>query len=110
LCDADENSYCCLGVACELYAQEHSMRIINRFSDVREGNIKEYDGASNYLPSSVQNWLGLTVNNGCYYSSAGGGCETCWLSSKNDDVGMTFTQIADLIESEPEGLFMEKKR
>lgn len=56
----DENSFCCLGVACDVYAKSHpKVRWIkNRFL-----------GAEATLPKRVQKWLGLEGDGGEYDSS-----------------------------------------
>ena len=82
------DGFCCLGVACELA--------------VREGIIAEYSGVHGGLTfyPEVMIALNLTTDAGGYgaYDSA--------LATDNDR-GLTFAEIADIIESEPEGLFTE---
>lgn len=83
-----EGRFCCLGVACAIYGvstdemAEHPN--LARFRDVRDffglrDEIGTFDDGSDILPC---------------------------LASKNDD-GKTFTEIADIVESEPKGLFAE---
>lgn len=95
----DENGdivgHCCLGVACVL-AVEAS--IIPK--PTRDGGCLEYDGYTFMLPGTVQEWLGLSTSEG-YFGTASEGI----LTSLNDNEGKTFDEIADVIESEPEGLF-----
>ena len=87
-------NYCCLGVACELYRQEvggawnceHDFRPSKRGMPVQGS-----------LPSRVRNWLNLNENDG---ATAVGNS----LAVLNDN-GASFAEIADVIESEPEGLF-----
>lgn len=95
--DDGEARYCCLGVACELFTSPsktlaHPDKRICMF-----GN-----GASAVLPEDVQAMLGLADPLG--YTPA---LETS-LSRKNDAECLTFDQIADFIESEPEGLFAKE--
>lgn len=105
-----EFRYCCLGVACELYKQAHpgiaqwdEDHIF--YPDINEGE-DEYgdpdpEGSEDQLPFTVMNWLGLHHNGGNYGDPEN---EEESLIHKNDS-GSTFQEIADLIESEPEGLF-----
>lgn len=88
-----EKGYCCLGVACELYARE---------TDVQWD--RDYDGdwlflaEVSYLPTAVQEWLGFRGKRGEYR-------EVRSLADHNDS-GDTFATIADIIEAEPGGLFV----
>lgn len=77
--------FCCLGVACDLA--------------VKEGIIGGYVGNDSDLENypAVQGALGLRGLCGCY-----GGMS---LVELNDHLNLPFEEIADIIESEPEGLF-----
>ena len=80
--------YCCLGVACEISGlgawEFDNYRCL---SDVHSGS----------LPKEVQRALGLASDVGWVGEKS--------LVSLNDIEKLTFNQIADLIESRPEGLF-----
>ena len=103
----DPIRHCCLGVACDLYKQEHP-----DFPTVDEGSYRsysvspeDYDPIHNHgddavLPLVVQQWLGLNTDLGSFRDED----ENNSLTSLND-AGVTFEGIADVIESEPEGLF-----
>lgn len=83
------DAFCCLGVACA----------ISGIADIRYQNGSDvyiYDGHSASLPPSVQNFYGFRDAYGDFYSEC--------LSSLNDN-GMAFSGIADIIDSEPKGLF-----
>lgn len=86
--------YCCLGVACEVYAEEHP-EFLSRIN--KENLYARYDDQFAFLPSIVRAWLGLRTPEGAAYSSPS-------LYQWND-TGSNFNEIADIIESEPEGLF-----
>lgn len=98
-----EDSYCCLGVACDLYQKAHpeTQRWIKE--EWVQGQQWLFEGKSGLLPASVKEWLGLRTDEGAFYDG------TPYLSHKTltgaNDTGDTFEQIADLIESEPDGLF-----
>lgn len=86
------NGYCCLGVACDLYAKETG---IGWEQDFTLGYL--FLGGNLVLPERVKNWLGLTNNQGAWgYNSS--------LTEANDG-GATFNEIADIIESEPGTMF-----
>jgi hypothetical protein len=96
----DEELNCCLGVACKLYQEEHNDL------EVKQNNATVfYDGKYAGLPKKVQEWLGLTDSAGKYAQYT---CPRGNYSLANDnDSGKNFAQIADIIESKPEGLFSE---
>jgi hypothetical protein len=90
-CLRNGDLFCCLGAACELYR-------------LHAGG-PEWDGGlymewSTVLPETVQAWLGLRSNTGIYSRSN--------KLALDNDSGKTFAEIADIIESEPPGLFIEE--
>ena len=92
------DGFCCLGVACDLARVE----LGTEWEESDDGAARLAGSSSfGYLPVGVQRWLGLASNDGSFWPG-GGGTET--LASLNDD-GKTFSEIAAVIESEPEGLF-----
>jgi hypothetical protein len=76
------NEFCCLGVACELA--------------IEAGVIREYEGCNSFLSLPVVRWLGLNTGSGAYMGGA---------LHKDNDNGSSFLEIADIIESQPDGLF-----
>jgi hypothetical protein len=84
----NDDGFCCLGVACDLYAKEHNLL----------WNGYDFMNNSNVLPMQVMRWLGLAERNGTYIDN-----DRC-LSDFNDK-GMTFELIANIIESDPPLLF-----
>ena len=90
--------HCCLGVACELAVKAG---VIPQGKPGDDGYLI-YDGEHFRLPHSVRSWLGLAGMEGELAHQPGD--PTC-LSSMNDK-GDTFDMIAEVIESEPEGLFV----
>lgn len=79
--------YCCLGVACEIAMRDG----VELPSDWRSWC---------NLPYEPLRWVGL-------WTSFGDDIEGRSLSSLNDS-GKTFAEIADIIESEPKGLFRKE--
>ena len=98
----EKDEFCCLGVACDLYIKEFGGDAWQRCS-AGQGIYKFLaDGADPiaFLAPSVRDRLGLASLSGKYYMELGGSS----LIIINDD-GWSFKKIADLIESEPDGLF-----
>ncbi|MCA2570674.1 hypothetical protein [Microcystis sp. M42BS1] len=89
--DAD-NTFCCLGVLCNLHAQEHP-------DIAKEQNIGTvYMGRSTLLPREVAEWAEFGRKE---KAATPTGADVCTfrgrLSRLNDD-GHSFTDIADIIE------------
>ncbi len=84
----ESGSRCCLGVLCDL-AVKHKV-------------ISNYDMTARWLPFEVKKWAGLSSDVGKYTSKQG-----MWrhLVEDNDKAKYSFSKIADIIESQPEGLF-----
>ena len=93
----DGDAYCCLGVACELYIRETGVGSWDERSSFLNGDGRAYSAV---LPDELQTWLGVRADVASYAEGV------CALTIDNDN-GKTFTEIADIIESEPEGLFIQ---
>lgn len=89
------DEYCCLGVACDLYSKETG---VSWESEAETTFV--YLGQNAVLPQEVKNWLGLCNDSGRCPAKYQPGSLIHW-----NDGGWTFEEIADWIESEPEGLF-----
>lgn len=89
-----EDRFCCLGVACKLYQDE-----VGDLQTRQNGSEIKYDGMSGALPAKVREWLGLRTPTGIIP-----GDDPTSLTGYNDS-GMSFKEIADIIEGEPKGLF-----
>lgn len=95
--------YCCLGVASQLYMEqtgegEWEFAADHRIDQFKVGNFRN----SGLLTNQVREWLGLQSAAGGYNTEEGHGS----LAILND-LGKTFEEIADVIESEPKGLFAD---
>lgn len=89
----NECGYCCLGVACKIYEHDTGAKLA-------KNNIGYYAGHD--LSSGfkvVKDWLGLVDSCGVYGLG--------WLLSEANDSGRSFAEIAEIIKSEPKGLFVE---
>lgn len=100
----DDNGFCCLGVACAV-AVENGLDLQVRQQDA----YTLYNGNLNFLPHQVTEWLGLTDGGGAYEDEAPNPANVYRpipaLYKLNDEMDYNFEQIADVIESEPKGLF-----
>ena len=84
------NKFCCLGVLCDLHAQEHP-EIAAMQTDVHA-----YMGESGWPPNEVTNWAS---GNFSVLAPVSIGGDHMSLATHNDN-GRTFLEIADAIESQ----------
>jgi hypothetical protein len=99
-----ERSFCCLGVLADLYAQAHGYSWIIRGDDVDvEYNLddKVFYSYSEFLPRVVREWAGtlqedIVISHVPEEGDPEG--EPLTASMANDELNMSFAQIADLIE------------
>lgn len=101
------NKYCCLGVACELFATE-LVSILNCENPSKYG-IVEVKGWGEYIttaPISVINALALKNGIGAPRVSES---EIPALTIMNDVFGMSFKEIASEIRKSPSAWFREPK-
>lgn len=84
--------FCCLGVLCNLHAQEHPKIA------AKEKNPSWYLGENRVLPDKVMAWSGVKDPCGSYEVEKGLGSEAFSLASLNDSRGWSFMKIADFIE------------
>jgi hypothetical protein len=95
----DGVGYCCLGVACAMRLEPKLVRE----ASTEFGAVYEFDGEGAVLHYSVKEWLGIVDFAGTYIDADG---QYQSLTGDNDHRRFTFAQIADIIEAEPEGLFI----
>lgn len=85
-----DNSYCCLGVLCDLYNKDHYETC---WEPVTKGcDVYAIDGSGCVLPSAVEQWSGLLHCEGKY-----GEAPEHRLTVLNDD-GLSFQEISNIIE------------
>ena len=99
----DDKGFCCLGVACDLYSKETGKGewkietvISNRYS---------FRGEQSALPSDVSDWLGIPKEHRAVEYNTDARLFFSLLS--DNDTGKSFAEIADIVESEPKGMFHE---
>jgi hypothetical protein len=110
----DSNTYCCLGVLCDLFVKEKNIRDAycqqRMLSD--SSLVTVFDDSTGTLPRSVRDWSGVSDDNGqfkydkpipsrdtSYFRDE----QTCLLTSMNDgEYGhdFTFEEIANIIEEQ----------
>lgn len=83
----NNQGYCCLGVACEVYQKEVGGLDISALGDRVVG---QYDLCTTVLPEKVVGWFGLDGAN----PSIGNGNAVFM----NDTLGWSFSKIADVLE------------
>lgn len=88
------DKFCCLGVLCDLAVEAG---IID--APIVEGGLYVYDRELAGVPAKVQEWSG--VRTGVGHITDG----TVPSLAVSNDRGASFSEIANLIESEPSGLF-----
>ena len=92
-----DKGFCCLGVLCELAVKAGVIEPANR----NRVNFTYVDEEKS-LPPAVRNWVGLNSDSGTYEEHRYRKC----LANDNDQ-GKSFTDIADVIASNPRGLFTD---
>ena len=100
LANKDLTAFCCLGVACDIseLGQWQKLDTTSRYSTEHGSK----SGSISTLPKDVQEWLGLSDEAGTYSYS-----DQYLDLVRANDIGVTFAEIADIIESEPEGLVID---
>jgi len=96
-----DGSRCCLGVACDVFIEMGGKMDIGEEYH-QGGKSVRYNEETAVMPRVVMNAFGISLSSGQYDVPSGSSC----LSHDNDN-GKTFAQIADIIESKPEGLFRD---
>ena len=98
-CLYDGEGYCCLGVACDIFSKEVGGEFV---IDNGHYYFRYNDGENkNYLLGEVREFFGFETRSGSFTTENG---DIKNLALLNDDYGKSFLEIADIIESEPEGL------
>ena len=106
----DDNGFCCLGVLCDLAIKTGAVSISpvieeeNYDGEVVHYDSYHYDGESEELPSVVQEWAGIKTGLGTYRREDKEFSEKEETLAQDNDRGMTFDEIADIIESNVENL------
>ena len=101
------SGYCCLGVLCDLYAQEHDTQW--EFRGNEETNLQPMDywyfeDQSEFVPESVMNWAGFSLNCPVVKIDVEEEDEDNWFYHEGladlNDSGYTFNELSNLIEQQ----------
>jgi hypothetical protein len=84
------NTFCCLGVACEIYRQEIPNTKWKFSMQVGFDDVYQFENEKFHLPLEVQKWLGFATN---------AGADKDTFLTKMNDSGKNFSEIADYLES-----------
>lgn len=101
----DEDRFCCLGVACDLYAKATGNGVWDGDKDSGYLFIIGDRRREVVLPYEVVKWLGVSDSE-CPYGNWDMIGEDRSLTGDNDR-GASFEEIADTIDAEPDGLLVE---
>ena len=93
--------FCVLGLVCEVYRIETGCAETWENSDSSDPRGSFMDHVIN-LPDPVQRWIGFATSDGEFSEAIN---NVVRLSDLNDRI-FSFSELADFIESEPEGLFV----
>ena len=102
--DSGKESFCCLGVLCDLYQKDRRSKKKKGLSvDEKQGWGScevAYDGLSAVLPQAVIKWAGMKTENGSWDDTDANAS----LVYLNDEDRKTFKSIASVIEKRMENL------
>jgi hypothetical protein len=105
----NESGYCCLGVACDIFSEELGLDTVRRYINDTKFDTA-YDHQSTVLPQNVADFIGLRTREGRFSKYRHGveaeGHEYEALTTLNDD-GVTFEEIADILEDNEDLLFTD---
>lgn len=90
-----EDKYCCLGVACSVFAQELDLDVSVAEED-SWGCYYSYGEASTVLPENLANYLGFQSCDPAVYVRSGR--EIVGITRANDLLGLSFDELADAVE------------
>jgi hypothetical protein len=90
----EDGAFCCMGVLCDLAARDGIVTPVLQ----ADYGWYAYDSSADFLPSSVQEWAGLTDDSPRVMADDGEEFLERTLAELNDDLCWTFAQIADAID------------
>ena len=101
------SGYCCLGVLCDLYAQEHDTQWEFRGNEETNLQPKDYwyfEDQSEFVPESVMDWAGFTENCPVVKIDVEEDDEDSWFYHEGladlNDSGYTFNELSKLIQEQ----------
>jgi len=108
LCDG--TAYCCLGVLGDLYAKQHNINWVSKIDTDIDETVHTLLDAEFLLPSAVMRWAvvdedpKVNIPDNIIAVLSVDRChlvinKQTYVSVLNDNVGLTFNELADLIEA-----------
>lgn len=95
-----DNDFCCLGVLCDLYGKVHGIGWDEVGDSTGLSRFRFLDNLAT-LPDEVRSWSGLASHNPRVYTDLDVVSESrVTIAELNDTRGVTFSEIADLIEEQ----------
>jgi hypothetical protein len=105
------DNFCCLGVACDLFMEKTGAGSWVKYEHAQVRALAPtytfqlFDiSANTALPDRIVDFYGLSNGDGHYSEND---MLDASLASENDS-GRAFSEIADILEAEPEGLFVDE--
>src|ERR1035437_1012294 len=96
------NRFCCLGVACDVYRE-----LTGKGAGDTDVFVSDTGGDTNYMPPEVMKFYGFRNRRGEYDVSGPNVPHKRKLADDdNDEDRKSFSEIADIIEQAPPGLFV----
>lgn len=98
-----DGNYCCLGVACQLYEAENPGKLVVE----EEDTVFFYDDNYLSLPEKVKDAMGIKHLQDEFETPVEFGDQKYYHLCLLNDAGMSFSEIADVIESRQGEIFYE---
>ena len=105
----DHYGYCCLGVACDVFADTLDIEVNKVLFREGEGFEVYYDFQAQVLPQKIADHVGLISVEGAFTELRMEDAQMGDTLTSLNDAGATFSQIADILEEHEDLLFTEKK-
>jgi hypothetical protein len=96
-----KDTYCCLGVLCDLYQQDRRSKKKKMLDVENAWDTFAYDGEDTHLPDAVREWAGMKTNDGNWDALDEKRSNLVYL---NDAKRKSFKRIANIIEKNVENL------
>ena len=105
----DHYGHCCLGVCASIFADTLDIEVNKVLFREGEGFEVYYDFQAQVLPKKVADHVGLNSVEGVFSEIRMEGAQMGDTLTSLNDAGMSFDQIADVLEEHEDLLFTERK-
>ena len=103
---AGNDYYCCLGLATDLVFPDEWVEMVHDDFDMP---IWSQDGEGMVMPQEVTHHYGFHTNDGSPVELDDGFEDLASCAVMNDEWGYTFSEIADVVQANPDAYFKESK-